>query len=153
MLRAICTGLAHILAATLGVAILSTLLFYTFKPILGLLISSDTLSHDVVLVLPFFPFQCFIGLLAGFSVWMRLGSFGRVPAARFAWVIPTALFILLFASWGTHSVLGETRWEHYFWSNNGFSKKDQLITTLPFLTSVTYSIGNSLGLLYQHGQS
>jgi hypothetical protein len=142
-------ALLHVLVATVGVAVSSAVLFYVLKPILSLFMSPVSLAHDIPLTLPFFPFQSLVGLLSGFLVFLGGGNFGRRREARAAWIIPAGWFLLLFLAWSPHSVLTESRWEHFLWGSLGDSKKEQFVTTLPLVTSITYALGNYLAGKYQ----
>jgi hypothetical protein len=137
-------ALLHVLVGTVGVAVSSAILFYVLKPILSPFISPASLGHDIPLTLPFFPFQSLVGFLSGFLVFVFDGKFGRSREARSAWIIPAGWFLLLFLAWTPHSVLTESRWEHFFWGSLGDSKKEQFVTTLPLLTSIAYALGNYL---------
>ena len=100
------------------------------------------------LTLPFFPFQSLVGLLSGFLIFVVDGKFGRSREARSAWILPVGWFLLLFLAWSPHSVLTESRWQHFFLSILGDSKKEQFVTTLPLLTSIAYALGNYLAGKY-----
>jgi hypothetical protein len=152
ILRVACNlgiALLHVLLATVGVAVSSAILFYVLKPILSLFMSPVSLRHDVPLTLAFFPFQSLVGLLGGFIMFVGGGNFGRRREARAAWIIPAGWFLLLFLAWSPHSVLAESRWEHFLWGSLGDSKKEQFVTTLPLVTSITYALGNYLADKYK----
>jgi hypothetical protein len=145
-----CVGIAllHVFVATLEVAVSSVVLFYVLKPILYPFFSPTILDHDMPLTLPFFPFQSLVGLLSGFLIFVVDGKFGGSREARSAWILPVGWFLLLFLAWSPHSVLTESRWQHFFLSILGDSKKEQFVTTLPLLTSIAYALGNYLAGKY-----
>jgi hypothetical protein len=138
-LRDIGSFLFHLLIATLGVIFLSTLMFYATKPLLALLHVHQLIDHDVGLTIPFFPYQCIVGLCMGFWISKRFES-ARKCVVRWVWLVPGTWFMLLCA--GSSSPC----WQHLVWSMAPWDKRIQLISTLPFLTSLCYALGNLLGI-------
>jgi hypothetical protein len=152
LLRSLLTALLHLVIATVGVAVFSAFCFYGLKPVLAPFVARNRLIHDAALTLSFFPFQSLVGILIGFVLAASHGKFGRSRVARWVWTVPAGFLLLLLLSWSPRSVLVETRWEHFFWSTMPDSKKEQLITTLPLLTSITYGLGSYLGCKYQRSR-
>jgi hypothetical protein len=129
----------------------SAVCFYGLKPILVPFVDRGRLIHDAALTLPFFPFQSLVGIVIGFVFAAGGSRIGGSSIARWVWIVPAGFFLLLLSAWGSRSLLLETRWEHFFWSTSPDSKKEQLITTLPVLTSIAYGLGSFLGCkYYQH---
>jgi hypothetical protein len=149
VLQGVGIALLHVILATVAVPVSSAMLYYVVKPVLS---PFDSLGHDVPLIWPFFPVQSLVGLLTGFLLFVRRTRFGRSRVARFVWIIPAAWFSLMFLAWGSHSVLSENRWEHFFLSGLGDSKREQIFITLPLLTSVAYAFGNYLGGRYEQSR-
>jgi hypothetical protein len=147
LLHALATALLHLLVATLGVAVSSAVCFYALKPILVQFVARDRLIHDALLSLPFFPFQSLVGFVTGFAFASR-AEVGRKRVARWVWIAPASCLLILFIAWSPRSVFIESDWEHFFWTAQSDSKKEQLITTLPLLTSITYGLGSYLGCKY-----
>jgi hypothetical protein len=137
--------LAHLVLATVAVPISSAILFFSLKPLLSVFMSSVALESDAPLTLPLFPLQAVLGLMTGLFLAVRAGEFGRDRTARYIWVVPAIWFLLFFASWQSRSVLVESRLEHFLWSTSLFSKRMQITTTMPSVTSLAYSLGSYMG--------
>ena len=140
--KIIAFGLYHQLLSTLGVIIVTSASFYSVKPILRLVMDSEGLRRDTALLVPFFPMQASVALVAGFALGRRHTAFGRTLAARLVWIIPLAWLLLLMATWRPSLLNPEDMWQHFFLSRSWSSVRIQLITTLPFVTSVAYAAGN-----------
>jgi len=142
-LRNIGVFLFHQLIATLGIIFSSTLMFYAIKPLLALLHLHQLIDHDFVLGMPLFPYQCIVGLCTGFWITRRFDS-ARKNAVRWVWVVPGIWFMLLCA--GSSSPCGQ----HLVWSMAPWDKRVQLISTLPFLSSMCYVLGSLLAVKTNH---
>jgi hypothetical protein len=97
-----------------------------------------------VLMPPFFPLQTLTALLCGYFLAREPGAFSSSKVAQLAWILPTYFLvsnILVYES----SALMESRWEHFFWSSAFHSRMQQRDVTLPFLSSICYSIGHFVG--------
>lgn len=143
-----CIALFHLVLSTAGVAVLSAMLFYAIKPFFSLFLSPSIVARDAILTLPFFPFQSMVGFVTGFVVATKTIGFGRNLGARLGWIIPTGWLLVLSISWtaSSRSVLAHQNWfDHFFWSNATDSKRVQFITTLPFVASASYALGNLFG--------
>jgi len=144
------TALLHFALAIIVVPLATAACFFSFRSLASLFISYKTLSPHWALTLPFFPLQSTSGFLTAFWLALRGGRFGQSRTAQFVWVIPVAWFLVFYLAWNPHSVLTESRWDHFFWSGTSGSKNEQLVTTLPFLTSFAYALGNHVGRKCQH---
>lgn len=138
-------GLGHLIIATAGVAISAAVLFFSLKPVLGLVVSKSSLALNSPLRLELFPLQSAFGLVAGYFGSLQQNAFSRDRSARWVWVIPGIWFMLLFAAWSQSSILRESRWERFFWSSVPESQTMQLVTTLPLFTSIAYALGSYVG--------
>ena len=134
--------LGHVAVATIGVAFSTASLFFLLKPILSPFVARKGLDLNLLLRLPFFPLQAVLGFIVGYVWALKQNAFAQDRSARYVWIIPTIWFLLFFLSWSPASILIESRWDHFFWSNLPESKKIQLVTTLPLLTSMAYSLGS-----------
>ena len=137
--RDTCVLALHSIVATVGVAQCSNFIFYSLKPILEIFISRESLIHDFPLLLPLFPLQAAAGLVIGSLIALKSARFGRMWVARYVWVFPALWFSVLF--WAR----GPERWNFFVWSADLPAKKIQLVSTLPLVASVAYSIGSYLG--------
>ncbi len=135
-------ALGHLVIATAGVAISTALIFFSLKPVLALVISPLSLATNSPLRLNFFPLQSLVAFVIGYFGGSSRSSFRGDKSARYVWVVPLVWFALFFLCWSPRSVLIENRWDHFFWSNTEQSKSEQLVTTLPLLTSLAYAIGS-----------
>lgn len=104
-----------------------------------------------VLMLPFFPLQTVAGFFCGYMLAREYGDFYRSRSAELAWILPAFFLISGVLAYGPGSVSNETRWQHFFWSSEFHSRMLQRDTTLPFLASVTYSVGHYLGTRLRAG--
>lgn len=138
-LRNISFFLLNLLSSTIGMIFCSTLMFYAIKPVLTRLHLDVLVNHDFGLVLPLFPYQCMVAFCVGFWI-TRKFEFARTIAVRWVWVIPAIWFVLLCA--GSSS----SCWQHFVWSMDPRDKRVQLLSTLPFLTSMCYALGNLLAI-------
>ena len=93
-------------------------------------------------MIPFFPIQSIVGLVVGFAIAGKRGVFWSHESARWVWIVPTLLLLLGLAFYQPSSVMMESRWHHFFWSPLLESKRVQLGSTLLFLTSIAYALGN-----------
>ena|SRR5882762_1705411 len=147
-LRSLLLVAVHLLISTLGVVICSSALFYALKPALLLFLSKTVVTHDIPLLLTLFPLQSLVGFAIGTWYSLKADWIAESRAARLVWIIP-ALWLLMWLILG-----GPARRNSLLWSTDLDSKKVQLITTLPFMTSTSYALGNYFGLYYKkHLQS
>lgn len=144
LFRAAIFFFGHLTISTLGVGMTAAMLFYAFKPALLASLSPYALRHDLPLMIPFFPIQSIVALVVGFAIARKKGSFWGDKSAMLVWILPTLLLLLSLASYQSSSVMMESRWRHFFWSPLLESRRSQLDTTLLFLMSTAYAIGNFL---------
>jgi hypothetical protein len=112
---------------------------------LGPFLSSESLLHNFPLTWPLFPFQVSVCALGGLVVARKRGPFWEHRIAEWVWIAPALWLMLFLLSYGQSSSLGETRWQHFFWSETDAVRRMQISTTLPFVTSVAYALGHLLG--------
>jgi hypothetical protein len=141
----VAAALLHLVIACVAVPLLAVACVFSFRSIVSVFISQRTLDPHTALTLPLFPLQSTTGFLTALSLARGGGRFGQNRAARFVWVIPVLWFLLFFLAWSPNSVLAEGRWNHFLWSSMRSSKNEQLVTTLPLLTSIAYALGSHLG--------
>jgi hypothetical protein len=144
LFRAAIFFFGHLTISTLGVGMTAAMLFYAFKPALSPFLSPFALRHDLPLMTPFFPIQSTVALVVGFAVARKKGRFWRHGSAQWVWIVPTLLLLLSLASYEPNSVMMESRWRHFFWSPLLESRRDQLNTTVLFMMSIAYVLGNFL---------
>jgi hypothetical protein len=142
VIKRVAIALGHLAMATMGVAVTTVSAFFLLKPILLPFVSRTSLDLNLPLRLPLFPLQAVLGFVVGYVWASKQNAFGQDKSARYVWIIPTVWFMLFFISWPHASVLAESRWDHFLWSNAPDSKQLQLVTTLPFLSSITYALGS-----------
>jgi hypothetical protein len=141
-LRSVLFFLGHLAISTLAVGMASAILFYSFKPALTPFLSPFVLRHDLPLMFPFFPIQSIVAVAIGFVLARKKRGFCGHGSAQWVWIVPTLWLLFSFASYQPSSVMMESRWRHFFWSPLLESRRVQLGTTLFFLTSITYALGN-----------
>jgi hypothetical protein len=147
--RTIGLVLAHFLLSTVGVAVCSVAGLYILKPALLAIISEQSLKRDAPLILPFFPIQSGIALASGFVIARSHFRFGKGVIADLVWIISLVWVLIAMLSWSHNATILESSWRHFFVSNDPESKRNQLIFTLPFLTSLFYGIGHYIGRRFQ----
>jgi hypothetical protein len=131
--------------ATFGIPICVAISLYSWKGALSTVFPYANLRSHSELILPFFPLQSLAGFAMGMLIAVKGGTFGRNRVARLTW-IPTVLWLALLMTAWRPSVLTEDRWTLFFLSRSRTGIRMQLLTTLPFLTSVAYSLGNCIGM-------
>jgi hypothetical protein len=136
----------HLAISTLGVGMTAAILFYAFKPALSPFLSPFALKHNLPLMIPFFPIQSIVAFVVGFTIARKTGGFWSHGSARWVWIVPTLLLLFSLVSYQPNSVMMESRWRHFFWSPLLESRRGQLDTTLLFLISIAYALGNLLAL-------
>ena len=135
-------GVVHFFLATAGSAVFAAISFAAIKPLL-IAVSSSSSAHDgYLLVLPLFPLQAIAGLSMGLFVSYRLNAAYSYKIAVLVWVLPAVWFVMHILTWPSVSTFGQSVWQHYLWSNEYTDKRAQLFTTLPFMTSASYSLGS-----------
>ena len=134
----------HLTISTLGVGMAAAMLFYAFKPALSPFLSPFALRHDLPLMIPFFPIQSLVALVVGFTIARKKGAFWSHGSARWVWIVPTLLLLFSLVSYQPDSVMMESPWRHFFWSPLLESRRGQLDTTLLFVMSIAYALGNFL---------
>jgi len=144
LFRAAVFFLGHLTISTLGVGMTAAMLFYAFKPLFSPFLSPFALRHNLPLMIPFFPIQSVVALVVGFAIAKKKGEFWGHGSAQWVWIVPTLWLLLFFASYQPSSVMMEPRWSHFFWSPLLESKRVQMGTTLFFLMSIAYALGNFL---------
>jgi len=145
-IKRVAFAFGHLVVATAGVAISTAICFFLFKPIFSLFVSRTSSALNLALRFQLFPLQTAFGFVAGYASSLKQNAFAQDRSARYVWIIPTVWFMLFFLSWSPASILLESRWDHFFWSDLPESKRLQLVTTLPFLTSVAYALGSYAGI-------
>lgn len=145
VIKSIVFALGHVLIATFGVAVSSAVLFFAIKPALSFFLSAASLSLNSPLRVTLFPIQATFGFVVGYLVTLKQNVFARSKTGAYAWVVPALWFILHFIAWAPPSVLRESRWDHFVGSDLPSAKGVQLVTTLPLITSLTYSLGSYIG--------
>ncbi len=146
LVRSIVLALAHQILAVIGVPVLCAFSLHMISPLFSYLFPAwQIFTGDALLVVPLFPLQTLAGFGTGFILATKQNEFGKHVSAMFVWIIPTIWFAILLLAWTPHSVFVESRWQHFIWSNEYASKKNQLGTTLPFMTSVAYAVGSLVG--------
>jgi hypothetical protein len=134
----------HLTISTLGVGMTAAMLFYAFKPVLSPFLSPFSLRHNLPLMIPFFPIQSIVAFVVGFAIARKKGEFWGHGSAQWVWILPTFLLVLSLASYQPSSVMTESRWHHFFCSPLLESRRQQLDSTLLFLTSIAHAVGNLL---------
>jgi hypothetical protein len=143
-LRTVLFFLGHLAISTLAMGLTSAMLLYTFEPVLAPFLSPFALRHDLPLMLPFFPIQSIVAFVIGFMLARKKGEFWSHVTAQWVWIVPTLWLLFSLASYQSSSVMMESRWRHFFWSPLLESRRAQRGTTLLFLMSITYALGNFL---------
>jgi hypothetical protein len=96
--------------------------------------------HRLLTDLPYFPFQIILGLWFGWA----LSRHFRHRSMLWVWILPLALLCFAFADLSTVSSLGfRLRLMHFFAQGCQPENRcvDQLVITMPFYASVSYSLG------------
>ncbi len=135
-------GILHLCLAVFVINIGATLLYYSVKPLLLLIIRGSFVRSDAILAARFFPFQASLEFICSWYLVVRGGNFGSAFIARFVWIVPCVWWLLLFVGWHQQSVLAESRWQHFFWSRSPEAFRMQVVTTLPLITTLAYAFGN-----------
>lgn len=131
----------HLAISTLGVGMTVGMFFFSIRPVLP----ASLWAHGYVLSLPFFPIQVTVAIAAGYVLARKKGLFWTDSNARLVWIVPTIWMLFMFFSYRPYSALNESRWQHFFWTDNPRSRGMQLGVTMLFLTSIAYALGNMLG--------
>lgn len=135
---------SHVLAGTAAIVLFPLLLFLpaTLHPIL-----LELLSPVIGLFgEPFFPLRILLALWLGWHLNNRFGH----RFARWVWILPAIYLAYTIATWTGHLYSTLSYWEdvrnELFGSGNSSTERVyQFSVTLPFYTSVAYSIGAHFG--------
>ena len=148
-LTAILSLVGHLLIATMGVIILSALLVFSVYSFLHRWELNFTRSQASWLLteIPGFPIQASVGLVLGFL----LGRFKQSRFIVFSWVLPFLLVCLIALTLKVDEVPVFAR---LFGSSCSPKRHcfDQLVVTLPFIASFSYSLGGGLRIWSQRGR-
>jgi|HubBroStandDraft_4_1064222.scaffolds.fasta_scaffold04803_6 hypothetical protein len=160
-IRGVLVFAMHQLIGTWGVGIAAAFLVFASFEILRPLSSSLFVSHNASILLTelhYFPMQIILALWTGWSFGRRF----QHRAMLWVWVLPLLLLCyavaaiptltpnmaftsVIMQATGNHSSLS-----HYFGSGCRVENLclDQLIITMPFYVSVSYSLGALFGRIY-----
>jgi hypothetical protein len=137
----------HQLMGTVGVVVLAAFMTFSFCSLAGQWSSwfSSRRASWMLTEVPGFPVQILVGINAGVLLGRHLG--GR--ASRWVWVLPTVSLCLAMYSfrvrvWSVILHAGtESVFSYFFGYGCRVSDRcfDQLLTTLPFLSSSGYAVG------------
>jgi hypothetical protein len=143
-MRNILTFLLHQFLSTAALFVGSPIIVFSITAVLHVWrpeITSHTASR-VLTTIPEFPIQTMLAFLFGFWLFKWTGQ----KAALWVWVIPAIGMLILLvhgpvAEYGLHN--GANVFSHFFGNGckPGDRCLDQIIFTLPFCTSVAYSLG------------
>lgn len=133
----------HLLAGTVGVILPVFLMLVTVDPAV---IESFRPLVDFLFGEPFFPLDILLGFFLAFCLNRRLGH----GFARWVWILPAIRLAYTIATWNLHvySTLSywEDIWVELFGSGGSSTEGVYLLrVTLPFYTSVAYSLGAHFG--------
>jgi hypothetical protein len=126
----------QLLTATFLIPVTTTFFYFTVKPLLLPFLSAESLLHNYSLTAPFFPLQVTMAAVTGIAAVRTRNRFAQHQSAEWVWVLP--------ALWLTFTMLGyapsaESVWHHFFWSHHYATRRLQIFSTLPALTSVMYA--------------
>ena len=138
-------GLLHFVLATVVVSVVSALVFDSLRPLLYVFISSRAPSTDTVLWCRFFPFQALVAFACSWYLARRGGRVGAARIVRLLWIIPCVWLLFLIVAWHPQSSLSGNLWQHFFWSRSREALRIQIVSTLPFITTLAYALGNYCG--------
>jgi len=135
----------HFLLAVLVLPLSARWCFYLTRPVLSFFLSPEILDNARLLYLPLFLLQVTIALIAGLCLGAIPGKFWNHRSAEWVWVPPTIWLSMWLTVCRPTSVMGETVWQHLFWSNNPFARLLQIRATLPGLSAIGYALGHFIG--------
>lgn len=143
-LRTIAYTVGQIAITCLGVSVAAAALFNFLRVILSPFIPRSRLA-PLAVPPPYFLFVMTVAVLNGYLLSRRRGKFWTHWSAEVVWILPALWLSLNMLSYHQASTFEETRWQHFFWSQDPAARRAQFSATLPFLASVTYAIGHLLG--------
>lgn len=129
----------HSLIAIVAIPIVTTSAWYFTNELIGAISFNRIALPSTLLVLPFFPLQITASFSVGSLLYRWGGAFGRTRAAQLSWLMPLLWFLFMVS--GTFFFDHKNIYEVFF-SSNAASRRLQVFTTLPLLTTLSYSVGN-----------
>ena len=101
--------------------------------------------HFTLLTLPFFPLHSLIAFFVGYAAGHSRHRFWGDRSAEEGWIYTSLMMLFMLFSYRPASLIDDDVWHHYFWPAHYSISAIQLVTTVPFLMSVAYSLGHFVG--------
>jgi hypothetical protein len=126
----------QLLTATFFIPVATTLFYFSVKPLLLPILSAESLLHNYPLTAPFFPLQVTMAAVTGVAAIRTPNRFAQHRSAEWVWLLPAVWLVFMMLA---YTPAAENLWHHFFWSHDYATRRLQIFSTLPALTSITYA--------------